>query len=52
MGQFRPDVIEACLAHKDSDAVRLAYNRAEYMEERRRLMQSWANYLDELKAEQ
>lgn len=51
MGQFRPDVIEACLAHKDSDAVRLAYNRAEYMEERRKLMQSWADYLDELKAE-
>lgn len=50
MGQFRSDVIEACLAHKDSDAVRLAYNRAEYMKERRKLMQSWANYLDELKA--
>lgn len=50
MGQFRPDVIEACLAHKDSDAVRLAYNRAEYMEERRKLMQSWADYLDDLKA--
>lgn len=51
MGQFRPDVIEACLAHKDADAIRLAYNRAEYMEERRKLMQSWADYLDALKAE-
>jgi len=49
MGKFRPDVIEACLAHKEPDSVRLAYNRAQYMEERRILMQSWADYLDELK---
>jgi integrase len=46
---YRPDVIEACLAHKEADAVRAAYNRAEYMEERRALMQGWADYLDALK---
>lgn len=46
---YRPDVIEAQLAHKESDAVRLAYNRAEYMDERRRMMQGWANYLDKLR---
>ena len=47
---FRADVIEAQLAHKEPDTVRLAYNRAEYMEERRQLMQKWANYLDELRS--
>ena len=46
---FRADVIEAQLAHKEPDAVRLAYNRAEYMDERRHLMQSWADYLDGLR---
>ena len=46
---FRPDVIETQLAHKEPDAVRLAYNRAEYMDERRQLMQRWANYLDGLR---
>ena len=47
---FRADVIEAQPAHKEPDTVRLAYNRAEYMEERRQLMQKWANYLDELRS--
>lgn len=46
---FRADVIEAQLAHKEPDTVRLAYNRAEYMKERRALMQSWADYLDGLR---
>ena len=47
---FRADVIEAQLAHKEPDAVRLAYNRAEYMDERCNLMQSWADYLDGLRS--
>ena len=42
---FRADVIEAQLAHKEPDTVRLAYNRAEYMDERCRLMQAWADYV-------
>lgn len=46
---YRPDVIETQLAHKEPDAVRMAYNRAEYMEERRKMMQEWAEYLDKLK---
>lgn len=46
---YRADVIEAQLAHKEPDAVRLAYNRAECTEERRKLMQEWADYLDNLK---
>lgn len=46
---YRADVIEAQLAHKEPDAVRLAYNRAEYTDERRKLMQEWADYLDKLR---
>lgn len=44
------DAIERQLAHAPRDAVRAAYNRAQYLEERRRMMQSWADYLDSLKA--
>ena len=44
------DAIERQLAHAPRDAVRAAYNRAQYLEERRRMMQSWADYLDGLKA--
>lgn len=45
----RHDVIEAQLAHAGYDKIRAVYNRAEYMEERRQLMQDWADYLDELR---
>ena len=44
------DVIEAQLAHKGADKIRAIYNRAQYMDERRKLMQSWADYLDQLRA--
>ncbi|MDR1686246.1 MAG: tyrosine-type recombinase/integrase [Desulfovibrio sp.] len=43
------DYIEAQLAHKSSDKVRDAYNRAEYMVQRRAIMQSWSDYLDSLR---
>ena len=46
----RPDLIEAQLAHKDPDAVRMVYNRAEYLEERKEMMQTWADYLDSLRS--
>ena len=45
---FRPDVIERQLAHCERNAVRGAYNRAEYLKERTRMMQWWADYLDSL----
>lgn len=45
----RADVIEAQLAHKGADKIRAVYNRAQYMEDRRQLMQEWADYLDELR---
>ncbi|QWF70088.1 tyrosine-type recombinase/integrase [Methylomonas paludis] len=47
---WSPDAIERQLCHMPRDAVRAAYNRAQYLEERRRMMQSWADYLDGLKA--
>jgi integrase len=47
---WSPDAIERQLAHAPRDQVRAAYNRAQYLEERRRMMQSWADYLDDLKA--
>ncbi len=43
---FRPDVIERQLAHCEKDEVRGAYNRAEYLPERVKMMQSWANLID------
>jgi integrase len=46
--QFHPDVIECQLAHKDRNEIRAIYNRAEHLEERRRLMQWWADKLDAL----
>jgi len=47
---FRADLIERQLAHAENNAVRAAYNRAEYLPERKKMMQQWADYLDKLKA--
>jgi integrase len=44
------DAIERQLAHVERDGVRDAYNRAEYLAERRRMMQAWADYLGGLTA--
>jgi len=41
----RPDVIEACLAHREADKVKAAYNRAQFADERRVLLAKWAEYL-------
>jgi integrase len=43
------DVIEAQLAHGKSGPLGAAYDRAEYMDQRRAMMQTWANYLDKLR---
>jgi len=45
---FNPDAIEAQLAHKDKNAIRAAYNRAQYLDERKEMLQTWADYIDEL----
>jgi len=47
---FRADVIERQLAHSERNAVRAAYNHAQYLPERRTMMQWWADYLDEVAA--
>ena len=44
-GAARPDVIEACLAHREADKVKAAYNRAQFTDERRALLAAWATYL-------
>lgn len=44
------DAIERQLAHAERNAVRAAYNYAEHLPERRRMMQAWADYLDALRA--
>jgi integrase len=45
---FRPDVIERQLAHAERNKVRASYNQAEYLEERRAMMQQWADLTDEM----
>ena len=47
---FNRDAIERQLAHAERDSVRAAYNYAEYLPERRKMMQQWADYLDKIKA--
>ncbi len=47
---FNSDVIERQLAHCERNEVRGAYNRAEYLPERKRMMQHWADYLDSIEA--
>lgn len=49
-GLWNPDAIEAALTHK-MPGVRGVYNQAQYLEERKKMMQAWANYLDALKAD-
>jgi integrase len=43
------DAIERQLAHSERDQVRAAYNYAEHLPERRKMMQAWANHLDGLR---
>jgi integrase len=45
---FRPDVIERQLAHQEQNTVRAAYNRAEYLVERRTMMRRWGDHVDVL----
>jgi integrase len=45
---YDPDVIERQLAHVETNKVRAAYHRAQYLDERRKMMQEWADLLDSL----
>jgi integrase len=46
---FRVDIIEQLLAHAVKDPLGRSYNRTKFLDERKAMMQRWANYLDELK---
>lgn len=46
---FNSDWIERQLAHADQNQVRRTYNQAEYFADRTKMMQHWADYLDELR---
>lgn len=46
---YAPDVIEHQLAHRVPDRLGGAYNRTKFLRERRRMMQAWADYLDDLR---
>lgn len=46
---FNPDWIERQLAHADENEIRDIYNAAEWLSQRREMMQAWADYLDELR---
>ena len=46
---WHADAIERQLCHMPKDAVRAAYHRSQYLDERRKMMQAWADYLDGLK---
>ena len=45
---FRADVIERQLAHSERNSIRAAYNHAQYLPERRKMMQWWADYLNKV----
>lgn len=49
-GKWNPDAIERALAHGDSNAVRGAYHRGNYWQERVKMAQWWSDYLDNLAA--
>jgi integrase len=46
------DAIERQLAHSEKDGVRAAYNYAQYLPERKKMMQAWADYLEQLAQDQ
>ena len=46
---WQPEVIELQLAHRQRNQVAAAYNRAARLEERKAMLQQWADYLDSLK---
>ena len=45
---WRSELIERQLAHAERDKVEAAYNHAEYLPERREMMQAWSDWIDEL----
>ena len=50
-GLWTGDAIEAQIAHASGDIIRRIYNQSDYLEQRRKLVQWWADYLDDLRAQ-
>ena len=48
---WHKDMIERQLAHGERDRIWAAYNHADYLPERRKMMQAWADYLDGLRGQ-
>ncbi|MGQ3889299.1 tyrosine-type recombinase/integrase [Legionella sp. CNM-1927-20] len=48
---FRPNIIEHQLAHAVRDPNGRAYNRTAHLSDRKKMMQAWPNYLDEIKTD-
>lgn len=48
---YREDVAEMCLAHSSDNQVRKAYQRSDFLEKRRPIMQDWCDYVDQCRAE-
>lgn len=48
---FPPDVIEHQLAHRVPDSLGTAYNRTKFLEQRKLMMQAWADYLEGLRTD-
>ncbi len=46
---FHSDIIERQLAHKEKNKVKAAYNHAEYLPQRKEMMQWWSDYLNKIK---
>ena len=46
--RYRSDLIERQLAHAERNMVRASYNQAEYLPERKQMMQAWADLIDEM----
>ncbi|WMC11470.1 hypothetical protein PU634_03675 [Oceanimonas pelagia] len=45
---YRSDLIERQLAHTERNKIRASYNQAQYLDERKVMMQEWADLIDEL----
>ena len=48
--EYNPDVIEAMLAHQDTNTIRRTYNRTTYWDQRAEMMQIWADLCDEFRS--
>lgn len=51
-GLFSPDIIEMSLSHQDRNSIRATYNKAQYIKERREMLQWWSDFIDECRTKE